>query len=161
MELHPCQCSESAITAKSHASIQAEQGIADEHTGICTGCGRNRRFVFRVPSLAPQHTDRYGGPDPSQIIDAGEWRLVSLAYMEEQGNVRDRPDRLREVLQVALAAYQEILKFIPPGQQEMPESAFFTKRGRQIRASEPSVSFTRSFLEAMIDGVREDLAAIQ
>jgi len=161
MELHPCQCGESLITAKSHALLQAEQGLADQHTGICTGCGRNRRFVFRVPGLAPQHSDRYGGPEPSQIVDAGEWRLISLAYMGELDNVRDRPDQLREVLQVALAAYQEMLKFIPPGQQEMPESAFFTERGRQIKVGEPPMSFTRSFLEAMIDAARGELAAIR
>lgn len=160
MQLHPCQCGERRTTAGYHASIEAEQGLASEHTGICTGCGRNRRFVFRLPGMVPQYSDRYGGPEPSQIIDAGEWRRISLVYMGELHKVRDQPDQLRKVLEEALAAYQEMLKFIPPGQQEMPESAFFTERGRQIRASEPPMSFTRSFLEAMLNGVRKDLAAI-
>jgi hypothetical protein len=161
MELHPCQCGESQTTAYQHASIEAGQGLASEHTVVCAGCGRTRRFVFRLPGPTPWYADRYGGPDPSQIIDAGEWHWVSLASMEELDHVRGQPDQMRDVLEEALAAYQEMLKFIPPGQQEMPDSAFFTWRGRQIRASEPPVVFTRSHLEAMVDGVMEDLAAIR
>jgi hypothetical protein len=111
--------------------------------------------------MVPQHSDRYGGPDPSQIIDAGEWRLISLAYMGKLDSVQDRPAQLRGVYEVALAAYQEMLKFIPPGQQEMPDSAFFNPRGRQVRATEPRQSFTRSFLELMIHGLRRNLAEIQ
>ena len=161
MSLHPCRCGETRTSTSTHSSLDAEQGLASEHTGTCVGCGCKRRFVFRLPSWVPQHSDRYGGPDPSQIIDAGEWRLVSLAYMGQLDSVKDRPEKLRQVLEVALAAYLEMLKFIPPGRQEMPESAFFTPRGRQVRATEPPQFLTRSFLEAMVAGVRRDLAAIR
>jgi hypothetical protein len=161
MELHPCRCGESTVTASTHGSMQAEQGLASEHTGRCTGCGEFRRFVFRLPGLAPQHTDRYGGPDPSQIIDAGEWRMVSLAYLGHAQKVRDRPDELRRALEEALAAYQEMMKFIPPGDDEIPDSAFFTERGRRVRAKEPGNPFHRRYLTAMIDGVRKELVAIR
>lgn len=158
MSLHPCQCGESAMTDVGQGLFQTEQGVGDEHHGVCAGCGRNRRFVFRVPSMLPRAPDRYGGSDPSQIIDAGEWRAISLAYMGKLDHVRDDVDQMREVLQGALAAYQEMLKFIPPGEQQMPDSAFFTERGRRVRADERPGSFTRLFLEAMVDGVRADLA---
>ncbi|MFB6985000.1 hypothetical protein ACFC0C_03775 [Streptomyces sp. NPDC056178] len=161
MELHPCECGESGSTGYRHASIQTDQGLASEHSFGCAGCGRQRRFVFRMPALVPQHTDRYGGPEPSQIIDAGEWRMISLAYMGELDRVRARSDELRKMLDEALAAYQELLKFIPAGQERMPDSAFFTERGRRIREGEPPNSFSRHFLEAMVDGVRRDLAAVR
>jgi hypothetical protein len=158
MELHPCECGESAAESSTHATITAEQGLASEHVFDCAGCGRRRQFVFRLPGLAPQHADMYGGPEPSQIIDAGEWRMISLAYMGEVTDARDQPDRRRRLLEVALAAYQEMLKFVPPGADRVPESAFFTPRGRQMRQQEPDYSFRRSFLEAMADGIAQDLA---
>jgi hypothetical protein len=160
MRLHPCRCGESQF-ANQHATIQTEQGLASEHYGSCVGCGQPRRFVFRLPGLAPQHTDRYGGPDPSQIIDAAEWRLVALAYVTYAHDVRDQPEEAREALMSALGAYQEMLKFIPAGEQHMPDSAFFTERGRRLRAGESPTVFTRTFLEVMVNGVRRDLAAIK
>jgi hypothetical protein len=51
-----------------------------------------------------------------------------------------------------------MLKFVPPGADRVPESAFFTPRGRQMRQQEPDYSFRRSFLEAMADGIAQDLA---
>jgi hypothetical protein len=159
MQLHPCECGETAATGRRHATIQAEQGLASEHAFGCAGCGQQRRFVFRLPGLAPRHADRYGGPEPSQIIDAGEWRLVSLAYLGERERIRHQPDQLRAVLEEVLAACQEMLKFIPPGESAIPGTAFFTDRGLRARASEQAGAFTRSYLEAMTDSVQRDLTA--
>ncbi|MFI8521707.1 hypothetical protein ACIGEZ_28425 [Streptomyces sp. NPDC085481] len=160
MELHPCECGESAKTGITHGLLQTEQGIASDHQFVCAGCGTRRRFVFRLPGLAPQHADRYGGPEPSRIIDAGEWRMIALSYMSEAEEVRADPVRRKAMLEECLAAYQEMLKFVPPGADRVPDSAFFTEYGREIRDEEASVVFNRSFLEAMVDGVRRELAEL-
>lgn len=174
MRLHPCACGSVSRTAQMHATGVIAQGLTSEHEFVCQGCGTERRFVFRLPGLAPQYTDRYGGPDPSQIIDAGEWRIVALQAMERGLQLRRRTSGVRRLFsgekernavrrefEEALDAYEEMLKFLPPGAERMPDSAFFTARGRRIRTQEPSVAFTRSFVEAMIDGVRSDLTALR
>jgi hypothetical protein len=167
-------CGSTAKTGIGHATGVIAQGLTSEHEFVCGGCGAERRFVFRIPGLAPRYQDMYGGPDPSQIIDAGEWRMVALHAMEwglrlqrESSGVRkmfhrdDTKPEIRRAFEEALAAYQEVLKFIPPGGDEVPDSAFFTAAGRRIRAQEPEMAFARSFLDAMIDGVRSDLAEIR
>ncbi|HET9258246.1 MAG TPA: hypothetical protein VFO16_24035 [Pseudonocardiaceae bacterium] len=161
MSLHPCQCGESRTNNGLQALVQTEQGQADKHTGVCVGCGRDRQFVFRIPGLAFSRNGKYGGTEPSQIIDAGEWRLVALSCMGRLEQVGNQPGRRREVLEEALAAYGEMLKFIPPGLQEIPESAFFTERGRQLRARHEPKFFERSYLETMTAGIREHLAIIR
>ncbi len=174
MRLHPCVCGSTAKTGIGHATGVIAQGLTSEHEFVCGGCGAERRFVFRIPGLAPRYADKYGGPDPSQIIDAGEWRIVALHAMDralrlrrQSGGVRkmfhrgDPKPEIRQAFEESLAAYQEVRKFIPPGADEVPDSAFFTEAGRRIRAQEPDVAFTRSFVDAMIDGVRSDLADVR
>lgn len=174
MRLHPCVCGSVAGTGIRHGTGVIAQGLTSDHEFVCKGCGAERRFVFRLPGLAPRYDDMYGGPDPSQIIDAGEWRMVALDAMgraqllrRQSTGVRkifgrgDQKPQLRRAFEEALASYQEMLKFIPPAADTIPDSAFFTENGRRIRAREPYVAFERSFIEAMIDGVRSDLAAVR
>jgi hypothetical protein len=174
MRLHPCVCGSVAKTGVRHSIGVITQGVTSENEFVCEGCGAERRFVFRLPGLAPQYDDMYGGPDPSQIIDAGEWRTVALHAMDRALRLRgqstglrklfgrgDQKPRIRRAFEESLAAYQEMLKFIPPGADTVPDSAFFTENGRRIRTQEPYVAFNRSFIDAMISGVLSDLAAVR
>ncbi|MFI6401764.1 hypothetical protein [Streptomyces sp. NPDC050548] len=171
MRLHPCVCGSVARTGMRHSTGVIAQGLTSDHEFVCMGCGAERRFVFRLPGLVPRYDDMYGGPDPSQIIDAAEWRMVALDAMGRAQQLRGRRTGLRKLfgrgvqkpqmqraLEEALGSYQEMLKFIPPAADTIPDSAFFTENGRRIRTQEPYVAFERSFIEAMIDGVRSDLA---
>jgi len=54
------------------------------------------------------------------------------------GNVPpDDPAQERQALRIATKAVAEAIKFIPPGQEDVPDDAFWTERGRQIRSAEP------------------------
>jgi hypothetical protein len=48
------------------------------------------------------------------------------------------------------SAVDEVLLFLPPGAEELPESAFWTEEGRRARRDRPD-SFTRSALQALRD----------
>ena len=83
------------------------------------------------------------GPEPSTLIDAGEWYLIFARYAEAGRAIEDRflpgPPDLESAEQVyewysrAWGALGEVLKFVPPDVDEAPESAFWTPQGREIR----------------------------
>jgi hypothetical protein len=77
----------------------------------------------------------FGGTEPSELLDAGEWLWVADLTA---GNVPadDRAEAHRS-LSVATAAVEEVVKFIPPGADEVPGDAFWSQRGREVRAAEP------------------------
>ena len=47
------------------------------------------------------------------------------------------PAEAHHALAVAAAAIEEIVKFIPSGQDEAPADAFWSERGQGMRAAEP------------------------
>ncbi len=99
----------------------------------------------------------------SALLDPGQWRLAGagyarraladdLEYAEEPG---DESLFLRVVSgwEAARDALAEVLKFIPPGEREVPAEAFWTETGLAAREAEPE-----SFLR---DRLAEDIAFYQ
>ncbi|MEV4459421.1 hypothetical protein [Microbispora sp. NPDC049633] len=99
----------------------------------------------------------------SELLDPGQWRLASagyarraladdLEYAEEPG---DESLFLRVVSgwESARDALGEVLKFLPPGEREVPAEAFWTETGLAAREAEPE-----SFLR---DRLAEDIAFYQ
>ncbi|MBE3008838.1 hypothetical protein IL992_06505 [Microbispora sp. NEAU-D428] len=84
----------------------------------------------------------------SELIDPGQWRLAGagyarraltddLEYTEEPGDER----LFRRVVsdwEAARDALVEALKFIPPGEDEVPAEAFWTEAGLAAREAEPA-----------------------
>src|SRR5687767_13618416 len=64
----------------------------------------------------------------------------------------------RERMADAAAAVEEVLKFIPPGQDKVPASAFFTGEGQDVYAREVG-RFTRARLEAVLETYRNAVHA--
>ena len=64
-----------------------------------------------------------------------------------------RAQAVRE-LALAIQAIDEILKFIPAGDERPPRSAFFTSEGRQVFLAEPA-RFGRARLRAVRDSWKE------
>ncbi len=144
MDLHPCECGATDFDRQS--SVIEEGGdLASRYTGTCPNCGRTREFVFRLPAdiLVPTPGQpRYGGDQPSELIDPGEWLAVADAYAKSAelpgpGMDERRREQSRIALARAAAALDEVLKFVPPGADAVPESAFWTERGRRVRAADP------------------------
>ncbi|MEJ3743606.1 hypothetical protein WEI85_09985 [Actinomycetes bacterium KLBMP 9797] len=163
MDLRPCErCGSAEITWQSQ--LTHDGGVpARRYHGTCAGCGAAREFVFRLPERPAVPGDDgvfFGGPEPSQLLDAGEWRLIADLGVREgsaprTGDPADDAERQR-AFALALAAMDEIIKFIPDGADGVPESAFWTARGRAEYDRNPA-SFTRARLEIWRDTFRDEM----
>lgn len=160
LELHPCSCGEARFAPGSSVVTTDDGDLASRYAGACPRCGTHREFVFRLPQeiLMPTGEFRYGGPDPSQLLDPGQWAAVADAYaasvpVDPSGLDAGERRRARAVLERAAAAVDEVLKFVPEGADEVPATAFVSERGRALYAREPG-RFRRFRLAAVRDAYR-------
>ncbi|MFN8444201.1 MAG: immunity 49 family protein [Caldilineaceae bacterium] len=112
-----------------------------------------RRFAFKLPTQEPDSSRQIGGDQPSTLIDAGEflWLADQEAQQVPASTQGLSPEALQQRnpdLQKALACLDEVLKFIPANSEEVPNSAFWTAFGRQLREEELG-RFSRARLEAI------------
>ncbi|MFI5967095.1 hypothetical protein ACIA8J_33685 [Streptomyces asoensis] len=112
--------------------------------------------------IPPPHA--FGGAEPSQIIDPGEFAEVGHSVSSRAGiSLLNSPDsehhRYRAAVAYGLAAFEEVPKFIPPGADAVPASAFTSDVGRARYEREPA-KFDRDILEMDIDLSRKILADI-
>lgn len=102
-------------------------------------------------------TPGFGGDEPSEIIDAGQWlALADVASKSVPATPPARPEerhRHFHAMQNAVFALEEVLKFIPSGEQFVPDSAIWTAEGQAIRVREPG-RFRRLRLEAVLKAYR-------
>lgn len=159
MDLHPCACGEAAFERKS-AVHSTDEGLVSVYRGDCPRCGAAREVRFRIPEkvLVPSRPVRFGGDEPSQLLDPGEWMALAdrWASVAPPGpsivDVEPRRQAARSVERAA-AAMDEVLKFIPAGEDAVPAAAFVSERGRQVYGAEPG-RFRRARLEAVRDTYR-------
>jgi hypothetical protein len=154
MDLHPCGCGERRF-ARTSSVVTIDGDLASRYTGACARCGTARRFEFRLPPeiLQPPATGMlYGGAEPSELLDPGEWLSVADDYARSVPvGAKLDGDALRTArhrLACAVAALDEIRKFAPPGAVEVPASAFTTPLGRAMWDKEPG-RFRFARLEAV------------
>jgi hypothetical protein len=167
MDLHPCEAC-GGVDVTWHSSVADQDGVpARRYAGRCSDCGAAREFLFALPERpslpGPEDVVFFGGPERSQLLDAGEWLLVS-DLCAQAGSVR--PDdteaqraEARESLAIAAAAVQEVLKFVPAGADEVPDTGFWSERGRTVRHQEPG-RFRRRPLAIVRDTYRDALDRI-
>lgn len=163
MDLHPCRCG-SVDFDPDHWLEQRGEHLVAVYQGNCPGCGAHRSFDFVLDRQPPPAPPAFGGDEPSQIIDPGQFLHVSQALASvmpadpaELGPDED-PDEARELLLMAIAALEEVLKFIPPGGDRVPETAFTEPDGWMVYHREPG-RFRRDRLEAVMGAYRRCLAA--
>ena len=168
MDLHPCDCGEIRFPRASAVVTTPTGELASRYTGVCPQDGVEREFLFRLPDrVLPPPSDgevRYGGPEPSELIDPGEWMSVADAFArsvpaDTATLAADGLVTARAMLTNAAAAVDEVLKFIPAGADRVPEDAFVTDRGRAAYAKEPG-RFRRPRLEAVRDTYRSIAAQL-
>jgi hypothetical protein len=154
MDVKPCpRCGGHGFSGTSVVMLQ-DGVVYERHTGTCQECGCAREFVFRVPQEPELRLGAadFGGPEPSELLDPGEWLLVAdLAAAREGGAAR-------EDLALAAAAVEEALKFVPAGADDIPAPSFHSSTGRDAYAREPA-RFRRARLEALAAALREEAAA--
>jgi hypothetical protein len=84
----------------------------------------------------------YGGDEPSRLLDPGEWlELADEHAARTPAALRDRA--------IARAALEEVMKFLPPGADRIPDDVFVTDRGRAMLSATPD-RFARDQLEAQL-----------
>ncbi len=163
MALHPCPCGEVAFEEK-HGIVSVGNDLASRFEGPCKKCGAARRFDFRALEVGQQVPwPAYGGAEPSKIIDAGQWLATADRYAKavpaaKPSSPEERQRALR-LMQQALAAEEEVLKFIPPGADEVPPTAFWTPDGKAVRDREPG-RFRKLRLEAVVGVYRESVKGL-
>ncbi|GAA3812209.1 hypothetical protein GCM10022226_36070 [Sphaerisporangium flaviroseum] len=125
------------------------------------------RIDVHIPYRAEADARRDGlrfGHGTSELIDAGQWRMVSSGYaeraMREDLRFIDTPtdaDLFGSVVlgwESARDAVAEAAKFLPPTAKEVPPSAFWTETGRAAHRERPDL-FTRESLERDIASYEE------
>lgn len=163
MDLHPCACG-SGDFERRHRLEQHGDDLVAVYEGACRQCGTTRRFAFRMAEEIPPPPPAFGGARPSEIIDPGEFLDVAFRTSETTGvRLLNTPEsehhRYRDSVAYALAAYEEVLKFVPPGQDVVPADAFTSEVGRARHRQEPG-NFRRAVLELNIKNTRAVLADI-
>jgi hypothetical protein len=158
MDLHPCECGEIRFPRSSSVIETGDGDLASHYTGTCPQDGRQREFTFRLPrQILPPPGDgsvRYGGTEVSELLDPGEWLSVADAFATA-ALTADGLARAKAMLVRAAAAIDEVLKFIPAGDDRVPERAFVTDRGRAAYAKEPG-----RFRSLRLEAVRSTYANI-
>jgi hypothetical protein len=107
--------------------------------------------------LAP--AEKFGGARPSTIIDAGQYMSAAEAAAKQVPVHPGQPEQRLHALgrmARAVACLEEVLKWIPAGDDRIPEEAFFTTEGTQIYAREPG-RYRRARLEPVLAVYRETL----
>ncbi|WP_326558396.1 hypothetical protein [Micromonospora sp. NBC_01796] len=164
LDLHPCERCQVADVDWRTAPGQDEGAPSRRYYGVCRRCQASREFAFRLPGRptppGPDDLVFFGGPEPSQLFDAGEWRLISDAGIHEGGAPPDTGSyaERKHAFALGVAALAEVLKFIPDGADAVPETAFWTPHGRAAYDQKPD-RFTREYLERWLDGFQEELEA--
>jgi hypothetical protein len=157
VDLHPCACGEARFDPQVAVVVLADGDLATRYNGSCPGCGTAREFLIRLPAEpAPATRFSYGGPEPSQLIDPGQWLTVADRYADlvpaTDPAALDPAQRRRATaaLTRAIAALDEVLKFIPANANEVPADSFTSDTGRRLHRREPG-RFRRDRLAALHD----------
>ncbi|WP_049576833.1 hypothetical protein [Nonomuraea sp. SBT364] len=137
LDLHPCKTCGSVDTTWAAGLTTIDGELVNRYAGDCGECGTPREFLFGLPErpVPPAGYPTFGGDEPSQLLDAGEWLWV--ADLTASNVPADDQEEARRTLAIAAASVEEIIKFIPPGQDEVPDDAFWSDRGLETRAAEP------------------------
>jgi hypothetical protein len=138
LDLHPCAECGSAETTWDNGLVGLGDEPASRYSGTCSGCGTHREFLFGLPEreVIPAGWPTFGGREPSELLDPGEWLWV--ADLTASNVPTDDSAAARRALLIATAAVEEVMKFIPPGQEDVPAEAFWSERGRELRDAAPS-----------------------
>jgi hypothetical protein len=156
IELHPCECG-AAWRQLEHSLDYAEDSLIAVYQGSCEKCGRARRFEFELaPDISPN--GKFGGDSPSRIIDAGEFLAVAdAAARAVPGDVSrlglDERRRARLLIGRAVAAMEEVLKFIPAEADRVPAESLLSAAGKEMHRAEPG-RFRKPRLDAVLGAYR-------
>lgn len=135
VDLRPCDCGTTTPFDPEFAVEEIDGQQVTVYSGSCPGCGTGRRFEFAgVP-------DGEGfGDGTSSIIDPGEFLWVSDVATDQALSFATGPaDRqaAQTAFETALAALDEVLKFVPSGATAVPAELIGSELGRTVYDANP------------------------
>jgi hypothetical protein len=133
LDLTPCPDCGSNEAAWEDSRTEADGEPVLRYAGVCAGCGAQREYLFSPP---PNDSPDFGGPEPSELIDAGQWLSVADRIAAEVA-ADDRSAASRTVMALARQAVEEVVKFVPADRDAVPDDAFWTDHGRATRELDP------------------------
>ena len=136
LELTPCEDCGAVTTSWNQGLAEVDGELTTSYVGACPGCGVGREFLFGLPAseTPPGPFPTFGGSEPSEIFDAGQWLEIAD---NAAGDVPTDSFEAGRRLAIARAAVDEVVKFIPAGEHAVPDDAFWTEAESRIRADEP------------------------
>lgn len=133
---------------------------------VCAHCGATDEYVFRRPPkpLTADEFGRFGGAEPSELLDPGQWLLLADGLTED---IPDAPEELtgegredlRDRVEFAADAVVEAMKFLRKDDDAVSAFAFWTTQGYGMYA-DSRWRFERDRLAAQLDGYRQTLVAL-
>lgn len=142
MELQSCHaCGERGFSWSDHYLESRAGQLVSRYTGACDACGEQGEFEFELRRETPA-PEGFGGATSSQIIDPGQFFALARAAAESvpADPAHCAPDEHEDVLAAitfASAAIEEVIKFVPEGEDSVPPDAFVTKEGKAVYAADP------------------------
>lgn len=166
LELQPCAgCGGPALEVVAQWLGEDADGVlVSGYQTRCARCDAAAEFEFTVP-VDPPAPPWFGGSEPSQLIDAGQFcavaRDLAAAVPADPAHCPpgERADA-REAMALAVAALAEVGKFLPADGDEVPPAAFFTPAGRAEYGADPT-QFTRRRLTVLDRRYQQVLAAYE
>lgn len=128
LELHPCPDCGSIDAPWEQALIEVDGELTSSYAAICPGCNAHREYLFGLPvrETPVRGWPTFGGPEPSEVLDAGQWLDVADSAASE---VPADPGEAGKVLAVARAAVDEVIKFVPAGRRRRTAGWVLDARG--------------------------------
>ncbi|WBQ08444.1 hypothetical protein [Kribbella sp. CA-293567] len=136
LDLLPCAECGSVQAEWQHGLAQVGGRLVTAYDGTCGKCGTGREHLFGLPDR--EHaggTPNFGGPEPSQLLDPGQW--LDLADRLMSAVPSDDPAAADEAARYAVAAVREVLKFLSPGTNTVPPELFWSDAGRRVYDQQP------------------------
>jgi hypothetical protein len=161
MELHPCDCGSPAFEQRHWLEERGDDLLAI-YEGPCRGCKKVRHFELTLIDDLPPAPPAFGGREPSQLIDPGEFLAAAertASHVPDDAAARPPHERAaaKRELGVAIAALEEVLKFIPEDRERVPAECF--NGSRPMYDAEPA-RFERRRIEQQIAGYRRRVSAL-
>ena len=134
LDLTPCPDCGSNEAAWEDSRTEADGEPVHTRPRAPVGRGAQREYLFSPP---PNDSPDFGGPEPSELIDAGQWLLLVADRIAAEVAADDRSAASRTVMALARQAVEEVVKFVPADRDAVPDDAFWTDHGRATRELDP------------------------
>jgi len=162
VDMQTCACGSDEFRP-SHELHRHGDVMVARFEGQCPDCGTRRTLDIEFPTFESP-LPAFGGAQSSTLIDPGEFLWVSdQAAARVPIAVGDLTAAQRAAavssLEYAIAALEEVAKFIPAGSDAVPPAYFVSELGQAIHHAEPQ-RFTATEIRDRIASYRSGLAEL-